>query len=683
VPLRALRGVGPATAQRLAARGLLTLGDLLYLLPRGYLDRRAVCRIADLRESDEATVRGGVTAVRASGWGGHRARREAIVEDGTGRLRLVWFGRAAMGVRLMRGDDVVCTGRVARFDGLPQIAHPDVLPAERVQAEAVRVRYPEVEGVAPKLLERLCRTAAERCVPSVRDGVPAGLAERLGLPDLAQALRALHLVAADAPPQTVAALQDGTSPAHRRLVFDELFFVQLGLERRQRQLTRKMAPLCAPDPATVARLLAHVPYALTAAQRRVVEEIRQDMARAQPMGRLLQGDVGSGKTVVALCAAEMAMASGCQTAIMAPTEILAAQHARTLDPIARAAGRRTALLTADTPRPARESILALLQAGALDLIIGTHALLAERVVFANLGLVVIDEQHRFGVAQRARLRKKGDVPHLLVMTATPIPRTLALTLYGDLDISVLDELPPGREPCVTRVVGEPDRAAAWVEVAKRVRQGDQAFVVCPLVAESEKLDVADAISTAKRLEREMPDLGVGLVHGRMAAHQRESVLRRFRAGEIGVLVATTLIEVGLDVPEAALMVIEHADRFGLAQLHQLRGRVGRGPRRGLCLLLAGAASPRVAALARTNDGFLIAEADLDLRGPGELLGTRQAGIPRVRLSQLRQHPALLEEARGAARLLLDEDPDLARHPTTRDVLRARWEGPAVYGEEAG
>jgi ATP-dependent DNA helicase RecG len=640
--------------------------------------------IAELCEAQDATLRARVASVRVSGWRGRRARGEAIVEDETGRARLVWFGRAAMGVHLRPGDEVVCTGRVARYQGLPQLAHPDVVPAERAGAEAVRVRYPDVAGVAPRLLERLCRAAALGCADRVRDGIPAALAGRLGLPDLAEALRALHVVAADALPDVVADLQAGRSPAHRRLVFDELFFLQLGLERRRRLLAREPGEPCDPDGDALPRLLGRLPFPLTAAQRRVVEEIRGDMAGDRPMGRLLQGDVGSGKTVVALCAAELAMASGRQAAIMAPTEILAAQHLRTIEPLARAAGRRVALLTADTPRPARESILALLHAGALDLLIGTHALLAERVAFARLGLVVVDEQHRFGVAQRARLRLKGErVPHLLVMTATPIPRTLALTLYGDLELSVLDELPPGREPCATRVVDDAERSVAWTEVRSRLRDGDQAFVVCPLVEESAGLDVADAVSTARRLERELPDVRVGLVHGRMAPHQRETVLRRFRQGEIALLVATTLIEVGLDVPEAAVMVVEHAERFGLAQLHQLRGRVGRGRRRGLCLLMASGESPRLAALAETTDGFRIAEADLELRGPGEMFGTRQAGVPRCSLAHLRQHGPLLEEARRAARALLDEDPGLARFPDTAAVLRARWDGADQYGEEAG
>ncbi|MEK6606851.1 MAG: DEAD/DEAH box helicase, partial [Myxococcota bacterium] len=422
---------------------------------------------------------------------------------------------------------------------------------------------------------------------------------------------------------------------------------------------------------------------------RAIGEIGADLAREEPMNRLLQGDVGSGKTACALAAAEIAMAAGRQVALMAPTEILAEQHFASLGHALRALGRRHALLTASTPRASRESTLAVAQAGALDLLVGTHALLAERVVFAELGLVIVDEQHRFGVAERARLRAKGrSVPHLLVMTATPIPRTMALTLYGDLDLSVIDELPPGRRPSVTRVLSERERGVAHAALRETVGNGGCAYLVCPLVSESQDLDLRDATSTYEELRRSAPDLRVALVHGRTPTHERDPIVARLRRGEIDVLVTTSLIEVGLDVPHATLLVVEHAERFGLAQLHQLRGRVGRGGQAGICLLLTGAAAgsearARLDVLVQTADGFRIAEEDLRLRGPGEIYGTRQAGLPRLRFADLGAHGVLLAAAREEAKRLIEEDPGLERHPETRKVLDDRWAEAALYGEEAG
>ncbi|MGZ3408001.1 MAG: ATP-dependent DNA helicase RecG, partial [Polyangia bacterium] len=433
-------------------------------------------------------------------------------------------------------------------------------------------------------------------------------------------------------------------------------------------------------------------------------EIAHDLAEPHPMHRLLQGDVGSGKTVVAYAACELAVASGFQAAIMAPTEILAEQHARTLAAWAEATGRSLALLTASTPRAARESQLALLAAGKLDIVVGTHALLAERVAFARLGMVVIDEQHRFGVAQRALLRDKGGMlhagaraaPHLLVMTATPIPRTLALTAYGDLDLTILDELPPGREPPRTRVLhGKTGRARALDELRAALDAGRQAYWVCPLIEESEKLEsadikLADVTEAADWLAGELgDDVPMGVVHGRLPTAERDRVMRAFRSGALRVLVATTVIEVGVDVPAASMMVIEGAERVGLAQLHQLRGRIGRGGGKSTCLLVAGSragdAGDRLGVMAETADGFKVAEEDLRIRGPGEIFGTRQAGMPRLRYADLVRDVELLRLARAEAFALLEADPLLAapEHATTRAVLDARWAEARLFGEEAG
>jgi ATP-dependent DNA helicase RecG len=460
------------------------------------------------------------------------------------------------------------------------------------------------------------------------------------------------------------------------------------MRRRQRRADRADA-FAADVGDEIARAL---PFAPTGAQRRAFAEVGGDLARDVPMNRLLQGDVGSGKTAVVFAAALQVARAGGQTAVMAPTELLAEQHERTLGAWSARVGLRTAVLTASTPRGVRQSLLSLLAAGQIDLVVGTHALLSEGVGFSRLGLVVIDEQHRFGVAQRVRLRDKtaGGAPHLLVATATPIPRTLALTAYGDLDVTVLDELPPGRTPVATELVtGARGRERAKKAIEKCVAAGDRAYIVCPLVEPSveEGIDWRDATTTADELRARLPDGTVELVHGRLGADERDAAMSRFRRGDARVLVATTVIEVGVDVPEATLMVIEDADHFGLAQLHQLRGRVGRGAKPGRCILVARGKSTddgvaRTSAMVETTDGFVIAERDLELRGPGELLGAKQAGLPRLRFGDIRQHTALLLEARAAAEAVLADDPGLQR-PDHAGLLDALSRRQTAYGAESG
>ncbi len=476
--------------------------------------------------------------------------------------------------------------------------------------------------------------------------------------------------------------ENALATAHRRLAFDDFLFLQLGLAILRSRTTRARGVALNPPGDLVSRLRAALPYRLTSAQERVWSEIRRDMAAPFPMHRLLQGDVGSGKTVVAALAVLTAIEAGYQAAVMAPTEILAEQHFMTFLQLLEPLGVTVALLTSASRPRERKARRAALAAGEIACVVGTHALVQEGVEFRRLGLAVVDEQHRFGVEQRARLRAKGEHPDLLVMTATPIPRTLALTLYGDLDVSVLDEMPPGRQPIKTVARTESKRAEIYEFVRKQISEGRQAYVVYPLVEESEVIDLKAATDMARHLQQDVfPELTVGLLHGRLGFEEKDAIMRRFKAGEIHVLVSTTVIEVGIDVPNATLMLIEHAERFGLSQLHQLRGRVGRGPWKSYCILLhAGKltedAERRIEAMTQTNDGFRIAETDLSLRGPGEFFGTRQSGLPQFRVADLLRDAAILEDARIEAQGIIATDPELKddAHRGLREGLLQRWRG---------
>jgi len=765
-PLRGLPGIGPRTAERLALRGLTRIIDVLYFLPRRWEDLRSIQPVGSLQEGVLQTTVAIVEKCRIV-----PARRRFLEanlrgEDGQPLLARWFHFNGGMARRLLPGQRLLVTGTPLRWKGSLQIIHPEVeylgLPpgtdggaSEQAEGEPetaatlgrVRVRYPDVEGVPGRTLERLCQTVCTQFAAQVPDGLPASLRHKLSLPALDVALQALHLLGSEVSPRELELLNQGLAPPQRRLIFEELFFLQLGLIRRRRSVRSEIGVPCLSDARSLDKLRQVLPFQPTRAQERAIAEIAKDLASPQPMQRLLHGDVGSGKTLVAYAACELVMSAGRQAAIMAPTEILAEQHARTLGAWAKATGRRLALLTATTPKTPRkttlaqlqagrfadvwrlselsgerldrESILAMLQAGFIDIVIGTHALLAERVELHNLGLVVIDEQHRFGVGQRAALRRKGQLPHLLVMTATPIPRTLALTLYGDLDVTQLDELPPGRTPPVTRVLsGLAGLRRAVSAVRGAVAAGRQAYWVCPLIEESEKLDFQSVTARHASLVAALPELRVGLVHGRLGSAERDEVMERFRRGELHLLCATTVIEVGVDVPNASLMVVEGAERFGLAQLHQLRGRIGRGSGTSACLLLHDiptgtaamdlgtpaearpeppprrtAARPaaaeekdeplpdrgstsqaRLNVLARSSNGFHIAEADLRLRGPGEVLGTRQAGLPPLRYADLLRDIDLLQLARREAAALLVRDPelDLPEHRLTRQLLIERW-----------
>ncbi len=710
-PARSIPGIGPALAERLAEKGLETVGDLVWLVPRRYDDARnvqplaaAVAEALAQPPGEARALAGQVASSRFSRSGRRRWVEVRLVDaEATARVSVLvrWFhAHPGMAARFPKGSRVVLSGKLSVRGGQVEMANPDVLEvetpdgAERRAPGRILPRYPDVPGVAPGILRRSCASALERVAGRIDDGVPASVVTRQRLPALEDALAGLHR-----PPDTLAddevdALCRGDSQWHRRLAFGDLFLLGIAVALRRRERRADVAVPCAAD--VRGALEAALPFSLTGAQRRAIDAIAADLARAVPMNRLLQGDVGAGKTAVALAAAAQVARSGRQVALMAPTEILAEQHMAALQPWCRALGMRAALITAATPKGVRASTSSLLAAGQIDLVIGTHALLAGDVGFRALGLVIIDEQHRFGVAQRVKLRGKGEgegAPHLLVMTATPIPRTLALTAYGDLDLLLLDEMPPGRQPPRTRVLG----GAAGERAARRSLQqviaaGRRAFVVCPLIAPGGEDTVhwADATTRAEVLAGELGPDAVGLVHGRMSQAERDAIMVRFRDGAISVLVATTVIEVGIDVPAATLMIVEDADRFGLSQLHQLRGRVGRGGGEAECLLLtrgnrSGAAARRLATMEATSDGFKIAEEDLVMRGPGELLGVRQAGLPRLRFGDLVQHVELLARAREEAQRVVDEDPDLSRpeHAALRRALAERMAEVEAYGAEGG
>ena len=699
-PLSAMRGVGPKVAELLATRGLHTVLDLVHFLPRRYQGRSGFLSLGELVADGVASVEGQIATVSDRFVRGRRSLEVTLV-DPTGKLHLVWFRVPGRGFveQFRRGHRLKAAGTVKRFRAALQMVHPEVThladsgadefshvpegPSAE-QEQDVLPLYLEVEGLAPRALRRIMAAALE-ALPELHDPLPEALREARKLCGLGEAIAALH---APPPEADLADLQAARTPWHQRLIYDELFYLQLGL--LWRRLTQKTQAqglpfnLAQPLPEVAHALLPFVP---TAAQARVLSEIDSDLRRPEPMHRLLQGDVGSGKTAVAFTAALAAHRAGLQTAIMAPTELLAEQHAQTAQKIL-GPHLRVALLTSGVPTKDRREILAALAGGQVHVIIGTHALIQAAVTFAALGLAIIDEQHRFGVLQRARLTEMGRestgrAPHMLVMTATPIPRTLALTVYGDLDVSVIDELPPGRQPITTELYRDGERAQVYQAVRTAIAAGQQAYVVFPLVEDSDKEGMGEiraATSSAEELAAgPLAGLRLGLLHGRLSSEEKEAVMRAFARHDMDVLVATTVIEVGIDVPNASVMVIEHAERFGLSQLHQLRGRVGRGSAKSFCYLLAKArpsddAWRRRDIMVQSQDGFRIAEEDLSIRGPGDFVGTRQSGLPVLTLAELGRDSALLMAAREDARAVLAADPALQQphHQGLKRALGAMW-----------
>ena len=656
--LDTLPGIGPARARGLEKLGLVTVEDLLRCYPRSYEDRRKFSTVAaapvdipvclELLVAEPprlSRIRKGLELVKAR-----------LVDD-TGSLTATFFNQTYMKDALRPGETYIVYGKVEGPPGRRQMTNPVCERSDRVRfTGCILPVYALTHGISNNLLAGLARRCVDECAGQLEEVLPGPLRQEHALAAAEFACRNIHF------PRDEEALE----LARRRLIFEELFCLTCGMALlRTRRDEAAGVPFAIPP---VEEFLALLPFPLTGAQRRVMDEIAADVSAGPPMNRLVQGDVGSGKTMVAAYGAWLAAKNGRQCALMAPTELLAEQHFRSLAPLLEQASLRVGLLTGAVKGRARKELLAALAAGELDLLIGTHALLSEGVDYADLGLVITDEQHRFGVAQRAALSAKARrPPHVLVLSATPIPRTLSLVIYGDLDVSVIDELPPGRTPVQTFVVGEDKRQRMYGFVRKLVGEGRQAYIVCPAVEEGEDegAGLKAATTYAQGLQTEVfPDLRVGLVHGKMKPREKDAVMTAFAGGELDVLVSTTVIEVGVDVPNAALMVVENADRFGLSQLHQLRGRVGRGRHQSYCVLVTSTRNPdsraRLKVLTKTTDGFQIAEEDLKLRGPGDFFGQRQHGLPQLRIADLAGDMRALKEAQLAARELLERDPGLKR-----------------------
>jgi ATP-dependent DNA helicase RecG len=731
-PVQFMKGVGPKLGDVLKKKGVETVQDLLEWYPRAYEDRRAARTISSLKPDELVSLRAKVIRVSSFNMGASKRKiYDVTLSDGTGKIHCKFFRVPYKGFfeRFKPNQDVRVIGKVQIYRGQLEFNHPDIQDenageGEISQDEMIPI-YPESEGLTNRAIRKLMDTALDvaaiqenapaapatnrygsnhspasgpkmagggRLPTSMRskarggvgasepppplklEKIPEWLRKSYDLPGRLDALENVHR-----PPEGAGADYISlTTPSHRRIIFEEFFWLELYLASKKAGLQREKAPAFEPRLDLVARLRASLPFQFTGAQSRALDEIVKDLLKPHPMHRLVQGDVGSGKTLVALAASLVAKENAFQTAIMVPTEILAEQHyqnaIRYLEPL----GLTIGLLTGSMKASERNQTYEMLKSGVIDVIVGTHALIQDAVEFKNLGLVVIDEQHRFGVHQRSELKKKGLSPHFLVMTATPIPRTLAMTVYGDLDVSVIDELPPGRSPIVTRVTYESKRPQVMGFMRDQLKSGRQVYVVYPLVEESEKIDLRDAVSAFNEIEKEFGEYKVALLHGKMKPNEKDEVMRKFRAHEFDILVSTTVIEVGVDVPNANLMLIEHAERFGLSQLHQLRGRVGRGQHKSYCVLMLGKAvsdesRERAQIMEQTSDGFKIAEADLAIRGPGEFLGARQSGLTGFKMANLVRDVKILQEARAAAFEVLEKDPDLVKpenQPLRQELVRS-------------
>ena len=681
-----IKGVGPKIAELFARKNIRTVEDMLYFLPRRYEDRRSVRKIGQARYGIRETVVGSVARAELRHY---RTRRvfEVTVEDETGSITAKWFiGNPSYLKNIFKkGALVILTGDVRSFRQGREMIHPDyeILDEQEddrlLHFKRIVPIYSETEGLHQKTIRRIVMRVLEDYTRHISSPIPEAILAKRRLIHIHDALRSAHFPEADADVQ---ACNEIRSEAHRRLIYDEFFFLQLGMALKRRGHLLGSGIAFRTGGPLLLRFYTLLPFSLTDAQKRVIGEIEADMSRPIMMNRLLQGDVGSGKTVVSMAAMVTACDNGFQAAIMAPTEILAEQHYRNIGAWCGQLGLNAALLTGSRKKAERRSICEGIACGDTGIVIGTHALIQEEVIFRNLGLVIVDEQHRFGVIQRAALRAKGMHPDVLVMTATPIPRTLAMTVYGDLDISVIDELPPQKKPVKTKIFYESQRPQVYETIRKELKKNNQVFIVYPLVEESEALDLKDASRMAEHLQKDIfPDRRVGLIHGRQNAKEKDGIMSAFLENRIDILVSTTVIEVGIDIPQASLMVIEHAERFGLSQLHQLRGRVGRSDIPSYCILLAqhrGSedARRRLRVMEQTTDGFRIAEEDLAIRGPGEFIGVRQSGLPDFRVANIVRDGLILNEAKTDAFALTEKDPFLEKpeHAALKAVLLHKWQG---------
>lgn len=679
-PLTVLHGVGQKTAATLAKLGLNTLYDLLYYFPRRYNDYSALKPIRDLRYGEELSVAGVLRTVQVrESSRSSLSMVEAVVDDATAPLRVIWFNQRWLARTLRPGTALILSGKIDVFGGRLAMINPEWEPLDKQHLNTGRIVpvYPLTSGIRQRWLRKVMFDLVSFWAPRITDPLPAEIRTRAELVGLSRALQWIHF------PET----QQQLAQARRRLAFDEVLYIQLGVLAQRRDWTAvETKPFQASD-ASIRALLKRLPFALTRAQERALADIRQDLAQKRPMNRMLQGDVGSGKTVLAGLAIAIVASQGSQAALMAPTGILAQQHFQTLttwlansdDPNAPFKSDEIALLLGDTPEKESRRVLDGLAAGSIKLVIGTHALLEDPVHFRDLRLVVIDEQHRFGVHHRALLRAKGNAPHLLVMTATPIPRSLALTVYGDLDLTLMDEMPPGRMPVETRVLHPRQRALAYELISQEINAGHQAYIIYPVIEAGERTTLKSAKQEFAVLRKTIfPQYRIGLLHGKMSQKEKDQVMLAFKEKQLQILVSTSVVEVGVDVPDATVMLIEGASRFGLAQLHQLRGRVGRGGERSYCILIPEdenqLENERLEIMTRTQNGFELAEKDLELRGPGEFLGTRQSGLPNMRLAAITD-VHLIEEAREHALRLFEADPNLSgpEHEMLKNSMARYWQ----------
>jgi len=667
-----VKGVGPKRAVVLKRLGLETAGDCLNFLPHRYEDRSRVKNLGQLVPGEEITCVGSVLNAGTFRLGRRKKVFEVIFKDDSGTLRARWyrFNETYMTKKFQTGKMFILSGKPAvnRLGSGLEMSHPDVDPYDHSESETPDLGrivpvYHTTEGLHQKSIRAIQKFVVDHYADLMEEWIPDEIIQKHSLCPRPQAFRESHF-----PENEISGslLESFRTPAQIRLIFEELFLIQLGLayKRKHSEVVDRGPPLKTRG-ETIRKMLHLLKFELTGAQKNVLRQIMNSLEQTHPMNRLLHGDVGSGKTIVALITLLTAVDNGCQGALMAPTELLAEQHYLNLKPYCSALNVRLELITSATPPKDKERIRESIRTGETQITIGTHALIQKDVLFHKLVVVVIDEQHRFGVLQRDAIGKKGEHPHVLIMTATPIPRSLALTLYGDMDVSILDEMPPGRKPIVTRRYYEKKRDEAYAFVKRDLEEGRQAYVVCPLIEESDSLELKTALEVFEDLKNRFPEFKVGLIHGRLKKEERQQIMASFKEGDLQILVATTVIEVGIDVPNATLILIEHAERFGLAQLHQLRGRVGRGEHPSHCLLLAyyplsDDAQARLEAMVDSSDGFFIAERDLKIRGPGDFMGTRQSGLPTLRFADLMRDIKIIESTREEAFDLVGRDPHLSQ-----------------------